>query len=175
MEEDLNLKKKIMFSVNDDLYYIIYNIIIILEKYKCKSPKKTFKNFIKIAFLSTIISNDAYVFAFRRLKNRKNISDIDLISKAFIEGLVNIENTKRGVFILEKRKIITVNKKDNSIYINSKNINKEFELNKVFNYEIINLEDFNALFDRISMLTLNTFIEKVFKDNGVESWQALKS
>lgn len=56
MDDRLAIKKKIMFIKEEDYYFLTYNLLILLDVFKCHNEKTGFKFYQKIAYLIDFIS-----------------------------------------------------------------------------------------------------------------------
>ena len=51
-------RKRLLYETTEDIYFYMYNILLILNTFECISEEKSFQDYRKLSFLIDIISND---------------------------------------------------------------------------------------------------------------------
>ena len=100
MENSNNVKKSLMFATGDDLYFVTYNILLMLKVLKCNGNPRKFTDFKKIAFLISFISNDNLISIVNSDFTLLSKPDHLLLSKAYSDGLMRISQVKKVVLPL---------------------------------------------------------------------------
>ena len=76
---------------------------------------------------------------------------------------------------MEKKGYIELDKLDNSNSINvslrKDNVPKSFFYGKIFSKEYENMERFKKIIKRLSTLRLDTMMDRIYKDNGIKTWE----
>lgn len=163
-----------MFSKGNDLYFIAYNLLVILYVLQCTGERK-FKDYRKLAFLINFVSASDLIYIINSDNFNKNQIDKQKLEKVYSDGLIGMNELKRLVFVLEKRGIISIekNKLNNDIWLNMKNIPEDFFDKEVFGYEIENTQSLKSAIKRMNTLSLSNFLDKVFSKFDVDTWATL--
>lgn len=161
-------KRRLMFTKGDDLYFITYNILLILYTLKKTSEQQKFKDHRKLAFLIGFVSNNKLIKINKRLKesNRINISDKELLLKSYAQGRMLIRTITRVLLTLENRGFLGLEKDAKKNHINlwlkTESIKKDFLMSPQFVYERENIKSLKKLIPRISSSNLTTVLDKLF-------------
>ena len=172
--EKKKAKKRLMFATGDDLYYLTYNILIILHVLKCNGKRK-FNDYRKLAFLIDFVSDRDLILIIKHsnfIGKLNNTIDKQKLEKVYSDGLLGISQIKRLIFALEKKGFVSLEKKGvgNCIWINEDNIPDDFFDKEVFKYEIQNVKSLTGTIKRINIITLNTLLDKIFAKFNIDTW-----
>ncbi|MEN8908284.1 MAG: hypothetical protein ABF289_20200 [Clostridiales bacterium] len=177
-KSSLNVKKKIMYIIDEDYNYLAYNILLILNCLKCYSETKMFVSYMKLPYIINFISSEFSTNLFIRLFNNssKNLNHIEYenLFKIYTKSKMTNNHIKRLIFSLKEKKIVDF-KKDrfSSIGVflnNNKNLSGILK-NSIFYDEKNRINELKEAFPRIKSIKYNTFVKKVFIDNGVGKWE----
>ncbi|MGN4752792.1 hypothetical protein COM24_08760 [Bacillus toyonensis] len=169
-------KKRLTYSRSEDLYFITYNIILILYHLNCVNKKKQFKDYRKLVFLIPIISDDKLTTIFLdyyKGKNTPNKTIRNVINRLYYESIENIILIRYVLMILERKEIITLVNDTNktNIYLNKIENCAMLVRDNRFSREIERIGKVKNNINRISILNYMTFVDNFFKRNGVAIWE----
>lgn len=171
MDENIEIKRKLMFATSDDLYFCTYNVLILLHFLKCKGSPTKFKDYKKMAFLIQFVANDKLVLLLDKSEKLRNETDMLLLSQAYTDGLLRINQIKRVLFVLEKNQFIQGSGKSlNTIWLTDKYYDSDFFNKDTFEYEKNNILKLKTKIKRLTSIKTETFLDEVFLNHGVTTW-----
>lgn len=174
MAETSTIKKSIMFSKGDDFYFLSYNILILLYGLKCFCGKRTFNDYRKLAFLIDFVSNRNLAQTLVKKGLLLNPIDRELFTRAYANGLLRLNQIIRLLFTLEKKGFITLQRDAGrdivDVCINEQAIPATFFQAELFKFELSNVSALNVTVKRITVLTLDTLLERLFENHGIKTW-----
>lgn len=173
--DNLTNRKRLLYETNEDIYFYIYNILLILHTLDCKSEDTSFQDYRKIAFIIDIISNEDSFQLFIKYYGGKQEINNDIkrkLQNIYYEGIEKIKFLRYVLLIMEKNNFIVIEKKDNkvNIFLIEENNKKEFFENKRFT-EVVNHIRSIPRIKTLVKVSYKTFIKNIFKENGVAIWE----
>ena len=169
--------KRLMYISSEDFYLMTYTIIISLNKLIGKKSKsKTFKDHRKLFYIIKLLSDYRLIELLVRYKDKeiKNPSDREFLFDSFTKSELHKKEINKILKIMEIKGFLNLEKTSNlevyNISLNVDNLPKDLIENKLFDdiYENVNILKSNVR--SLNIITLNTFIDKVYRDNGVNIW-----
>jgi len=157
--------KRISYSVNTDYYALSYVLILTLNEYKCTGKNKSFKDFRKIAFITNLLMSN----------QRFNEMSLASLKRAYYESKISLDPLSKLMFILENKGVIKVKDSDEEIksfWLNKKAIPKNFINNALFESEKSFIKSLKEEHPRANSLSFKSFLDRVFKDKGVDIWES---
>ncbi|PEE73592.1 hypothetical protein COM81_27780 [Priestia megaterium] len=169
-------ERRLMYNKSEDLYFITYNIILILYHLKCTNQKKQFKDYRKLVFLIPIISDDkltTVLLDYYKGKNNPNKILRNAINRLYYDSIENIILVRYILIILEKKGIIKLVNEANrtNLYLNDIENYSALVNDPRFSKEIERIENIKNNINLLSRLNYMTFVENFFKRNGVAIWE----
>mgnify|MGYP000730946582 FL=1 len=169
-------KKRLLYDKGEDIYFSIYNILLLLKYLECVNEDKAFKDYRKLTFLIPIISDEVINTIFidyYRAKNKINKNIRRRLSKIYNEGIENIAFIRYILLILEKNNIIKLISEENKVdlYLCEKDKLEKFLLNPIFSDEVRRISNIKSNKYQIAKVSYSTFINNLFKINGVSVWE----
>lgn len=166
--------KRLSFIKAEDIFFVVYNILIFLDLLECKSKEKAFKDWRKLSFIIYIISDKRKIEILKDIKNgleNRNLSKE--LKEIYIEGIQNQNLIKHILLLLEKKEIIILEKEKTQInvFLLKSNSTNEFLNNELFENDKININELKKILPKLRILTYKTFLQKVFEDSGVKIWE----
>ncbi len=158
-----------MFSTKDDLYYITYNVLVVLKYLGCDGSRK-FKDVNKLAFMMEFISNKELIRTLDKRLENQNSKDAMLLSKAYSDGLMRINSVKRVLFTLKKAGMIEFSENNREIWLTENDRTSSFFEGEFFEYEKENITMLKSRIQRLNNITVDTFLNSAFSKNGIQSW-----
>jgi hypothetical protein len=167
------IKKKIMFNKDSDYYFIAYNSILILDNLNCYEGKTIFYDYRKLIYILPFISSK-YLLMNTINKSKLQQEHIKLLEDTYINAKLREPILKSILFALEKKGYLNLkkNKSRNSIDVRllPDSLPKRFLDSDLFHIEVENINQFKKYYQRLSFISLETLIEKLFKEKGVIIW-----
>lgn len=171
----LEVKKRIMFIKNEDYYFLLYNILICLKFFQCFNEKKVFHDARKLSSIIYFMSSYEYTNIFCRSLKARKISNYEksILTDVYSKSKIIINDVYKILFTLSKRNDLCLVKGKNNnldIYIKENKILDDFFETSLFDEELSNLVLIKQSMNRFRTLKYETYIDKVFKSNGVGLW-----
>lgn len=169
----MDSKKRMMFILEEDYYFITIKLLSILKALEC--DKNFFADFRKLGLIFELIKNKSNLNLFYRLisVNNPDMLDAEKAVKIFCDSKLDIAVIKRVLFFLEKQQIIELKKNAKSGNIDV--LLKSDNINKLLEQEILK-EDYQRAYQLkktirgLRSLKLETLQSKVFGYSEVTKW-----
>lgn len=168
-------KKRMMYLVDEDFYFITYNCLFILNKMGCFSEKKAFKDYKKLAYLIDFIAN-------KKLTSTMTIGDGFLVQNSFKEeliqsyviGMSRASLLARVAFALEQKGILVVKtdlkKHRVDWFINKDTLPVDFFDQVFFLEEDKNYSLMTEEFKLVRTASLKTTLDFLYGRHGILIW-----
>ncbi|WP_394143748.1 hypothetical protein [Vibrio atypicus] len=171
-----DVKKRLMFSSSDDPYYMCFWVIITLDRLGKKNGTY-FNDSRKLLFVILLLSDDqTFNSVIKSIELGASKQEKEILHESYKDGVTQITRFNSILITLEKKGLITLRKSRTldtlDLTLNKINIPKDFFKNKEFNTEYKKITKLKSSVERMTALSLDTFIERVYKNNGVKTWQA---
>ena len=169
----MNSKKRMMFILEEDYYFITIKLLSILKALDCDI--KPFEDYRKLGIIFEFVKSQENTEFLEKLINQKedNIFDNEKSIKIFCDSKLNVSVIKR--VLLEKQDMIEMRKnpKNSNIDILLKINDKLRSLIEtgLLEEDISRCLTIKKLLPRIRSLKLSTLQEKVFGYNEVTKWE----
>ncbi|MED4016296.1 hypothetical protein [Sutcliffiella cohnii] len=178
-EQQLNVKRKLMFNKEEDYYFITYNIIIILNTLQCFDDKSKLIDYTKIGYLIPIISDSNFTsLCIRSLtSDRLPPREVkELFRDAYVKSRLKINILSSIIFTLESKGIISLAKNEKrhtiDIWLNKEQVSENLLNSELFNIEVTNIQKIKKELSHLKSLKITTFLEKTYSSNGVRVWES---
>ncbi|WP_026883541.1 hypothetical protein [Clostridium akagii] len=167
------VKKRLMFSVAEDSYFLTYNIILILGLLQCINDKYL-KDSNKIALLVTIIEKPQNIEVVRKVLNDKALNEYDknVLFDMYYNSRLRVRSVISIIFSLDKKEIINVRKSGKTIDISltGSNIYEKFISKTIFKDDVKAYEDIFSHVNKFKNIVYHTFDSVIFKGIKEEVW-----
>lgn len=174
-----NVKKRIMFTRDEDYYFITYNILIILKTFGCKNSKSKWIDYRKLSYLLPLVSNSSLLDLYIRYVDGNRIppkEDIELLRDTYFKSKLRLKLITSILFTLEANQLVSLMKNERrhtiDIWINQENISKTFFKSELFEAEVQNINKLKNTIPRLKSLSTKTLLERLYTNNGVSVWEA---
>ncbi|MDM5226067.1 hypothetical protein QUF73_07570 [Cytobacillus sp. NJ13] len=169
-------EKRLLYNNSEDLYFLAYNLILILSVLDCKTDKSSFKDYRKLIFLIPIISNEKntqLLLNYYKSYIKPNAHIIKELNRIYYDAIETITLIRYLLLILEKRNIIKIVVEDNkvNIYLLENETIKMFIQDTKFEKEKRRIIDIKGKVKSLKRLNYMTFVDNFFKANGVAIWE----
>jgi len=171
----MDSKKRMMFVLDDDYYFITIKLLIVLIQLDCY--KKQFVDYKKLAFIIAFMKENKDLYLFN--KSISEYNNLDILEK---ERLVNIYYRgnmdqpiiKRILFFLQKKELIKLQKNPKYGSVDVSLIKNKNAYEILSSVEMVNdIEKIQCIlksFNRVKTIKYDTFIERIFGSSEVSKW-----
>lgn len=167
--------KRLNYLVGEDFYFLTYSILSALDAF---SPREgsTFKDHRKLSHLVQLVSDDRLLSILSRYmgRNIENAIDRELLFATFTRGEVHKREVYKLLFALEKRGYVTLFKAAKpevlDVLLRHDQLPAEFLTSPIFEGERVNAHQLKKLLPRISTMTHETFVERIYSSRGLRVW-----
>ena len=173
------VKKRMMYTKGDDFYFLTYNLLVLASELKCTSERKKFVDHRKAAFLLGFVSDpwiSKLVLQIKGAERLPSSSDRADLAKIYADGSARIHLLTRLLFASERKGIVSLypGTRGHSIdfSVNVENLPEDFLASPIFEMEKTNISLLRKLMSTMRTAKLDTFLERFFSDNGVQTWHA---
>ncbi len=170
----MDSKKRIMFSVEDDYYYIVLKIFAILKSLKC--DKNSLIDYRKLSILTELIKDSTNIQLIENIAREPTVSLLqrEKLVSICCNAKINLPVIKRVLFFLEKQNMITMNKNPSKGTIDVSLLKSE-QLEFLIKNDILSedIQDLNRLvkvIPRTRTLKISTLCEKMQISREVSFW-----
>ena len=169
-----DIKKRLMFSSSDDPYYMCFWILITLDRLG-KRNGSYFNDSRKLLFIILLLSDTkTFDSIIKSTEFNASKQEKEILYESYKDGVTQITRFNSLLITLEKRGLITLRKSKSldtlDLTLNKDVIPKEFFSKKEFGNEYEKIKKLKSSVERITALSLDTFIERVYKNNCVKTW-----
>lgn len=176
-KNNLQIKKRMMFETQEDFYFVVYNILLILKELDCHRENR-FTDFTKLAYIYPFVSNNnlANILELRLNGDITNLEseDIDLLSRHYYESRLKMRLILNLISVLKVEGFIDIEKNTtrNSFDIWITNKDKlEFLDDRSFDLERNNFGILKRVIPRIRTITVKKVVEELYEKAGVIIWE----
>ena len=163
-----------MFVKGEDFYFLSYNIFLLLLTYESTNEKSRFRDYRKLAFLIDFISDSRLSRLLDNPTTHYNIADKDFLNRSYANGLLRMNEILKLLFALEKHKIITLLKDNDSnsldVYLNTEELARSFWDWELFLNEKQNLSRLKTNIPKLKSLKLETLLSKLYYNYSDKQW-----
>lgn len=178
-EDTLKLKKRMMFIKSDDVYFIAYNILLLLADLGCNAASRPFKDYRKLSFLIDFISDPRLTAIIAEGKEHglaPSSNDRHELSLAYSRGASRQHHVMRVICALETRRILTIERGTQhegfDVHLNADALPSDFLPDDLYEVERQNIRTLRGISPQLRTLRLDTMLQQLFGANGVEVWHA---
>jgi hypothetical protein len=167
------VKRRLMFSVAEDSYFLTYNIILILGMLKCTN-NSYLKDSNKIALLITIIEKTQNIDVIKKVIKDEQINNYDknVLFDMYYNSKLRTRSVISIIFSLDKKGVINVRKSGKTIDISlaDNNIYKKISDNRFFEDDVKVYNDIFSSVSKIKNIISDTFNSIIFKSIKEDVW-----
>lgn len=171
----MDSKKRLMFILEDDYFYITLKVLAILKALDCEI--KPFEDYKKLGIIFEFIKDQANILFLEKLITRPqlDIFDNERIINISCNAKMNTAVIKRVLFFLEKQNMISMKKSLKGDFIEVFLL-KTPQLNELISENVLNddltrIASVKSYIPRIRTLKISTLRKKIFGASEVASWE----
>lgn len=175
--EKLKDKKRLMFSKDEDYYFITYNLLILLNTIGCISQDSKFIDYTKLAYIIPFVSDTNLlniILKYNELERYPSREEIEKLQETYLRSRIRIKLLTTIILALEHKGLITLRKNERrhciDIWINKDKIPNSFLNSSLFKIEVENTLKFKSFISRLKSLSAKTLQENIFANKGVRLW-----
>lgn len=167
-------KRPLFFISGEDFYYLAYSILLVIEL--LGGSARRIKDHRKIAYLVQFLGDSRLVDILERTQKSKvkNAVDRDLLFSSYTNAELHKREVFKIIFSLERKGFLHILRTQNlevlEVSLDSEKIPKNFFQDENFRAERDNSEKLKKLVPRLSMLTFDSLLERLYMDRGVRVW-----
>lgn len=169
--------KRLMYISSEDFYLMTYLILVSLNKLVGKkSTSKKFKDHRKLIYLIQFLSDYRLIELLVRYKDKKivNGNDLEFLFDSFTKAELHKKEVNKVLKVLEKKGYINLESTPKvevyNVTLNNENLPFELINNNAFNDVCDSLDILKSCINSLSLITVDTFVDKVYRNNGVRVW-----
>jgi hypothetical protein len=168
-----SLKKRVLFAVSEDYYFITYNSLLLLARLQATSAERSFLDHRRLAFLVEFVADPAAAAAATKPADQTH-SDVEILRTAYARGLARLPIVNRLVFALEQKGLLRSTKAadtgERNVYLARPLDTLPFLDSDLFAVERENIEKVRAHAPQLRKSKLPTTLARFFRAHGVETW-----
>lgn len=167
-------KRRLNFISGEDFYFLTYELLLIIDV--MTTVTGSFKDHRKLSYLVQLAGDENAVRILERYDDRlvTNAEDREQLFTTFANGELNKREIFKLVLALERRKFLMVQRASIpeviDVQLNRSALPPKFLDNDVFEADRSRIQRLKKLVPRLSTLTIETFLEKVYGSRGVNVW-----
>ncbi|MBP4050910.1 hypothetical protein J9978_15585 [Chromobacterium violaceum] len=167
-------KRPLYFISGEDFYFVAYSILLVLEF--LGGSKKRVKDHRKLTYLIQFISDGRLIGILSRTKERmvSNPVDREFLFSSFANAELHKREVFKILFSLERGGYISIQRTEVAEILDVAlifgSLPKDFFGSAHFDEERRNADELKKLVPKISMLTFDSLLERLYTDRGVRVW-----
>ena len=167
-------KRPLFFISGEDFYFLAYSILLVLEL--LGGSARRIKDHRKIAYLVQFLGDTRLVDILERTQSTKIVNAVDreLLFSRYTTAELHKREVFKIIFSLERKGFLQMLRTQNlevlDISLVAEKIPKDFLNDASFHEERDNAAKLKRLVPRLSMLTFDSLLERLYTDRGVRVW-----
>ncbi len=173
---EIRNKRPLYFISGEDFYFIAYSVLLTLDLLG-GSPKRI-KDHRKIVYLIQFLSDRRLIDILDRTQDMRqaNAVDRELLFSSFTNAELHKREVFKIIFSLRRRGFVSVERTDTAevldVTLELASLPQGFLKSENFIEERANATDLKRIVPRISALSFDTLLERLYMDRGVRVWAA---
>lgn len=167
-------KRPLYFISGEDFYFVAYSILLVLE-FLGGSPKRV-KDHRKLTYLIQFVSDSRLIDILLRTQKKQvsNPMDREFLFSSFTIAELHKREVFKILFSLERGGYIAIQRTAVAeildVTLVSNALPQDFFKSGHFDEERRNADELKKLIPKISMLTFDSLLERMYSDRGVRVW-----
>lgn len=167
-------KRPLFFISGEDFYFVAYSILLVLE-YLGGSARRV-KDHRKIAYLIQFLDDSRLIDLLERTQGTgvANAADRELLFSSYTNAELHKREVFKIIFSMERRGFLQMRRTNNpeilDITLVGEEIPQGFFENDSFADEKANANRLKKLYPRLSLLTFESLLDRIYEDRGVRVW-----
>jgi len=174
MDKRDSVKRRLNFISGEDFYFLTYELLLILDI--LTTANVIFRDHRKLSYLVQLAGDEKVIRILERYEDRiiNNAEDREQLFVTFANGELNKREIFKLVFALERRGFLHVERSAIpevvDVQLNRAKLPADFLSSEVFQEDRARIGRIRKIVPRLSALTMETFLQKVYGDHGVNVW-----
>lgn len=176
--DNMNVKKRMMFSAEDDYYYFAYNTIVFLHTLGFTNNSKRLQEWSKLNYLIPFLSNHALftiMASNKALDSKASPIDRNHLKEIYLKSRLRLNWAGSLFFALQQKGIVTLSKNETrksfDIWLCIENLPKEFSSSELFRMERSHSKQIKTMFSHIRTMKTDSLLDELFRKRGVHIWE----
>jgi len=176
--DNLKVKKRMMFSAEDDYYYFAYNTIIFLHTLGFTSESKRLQEWSKLNYLIPFLSNHTlFSIVYSNKASDSKASPIDRIhlKETYLKSRLRLNWAGSLFYALKQKGILSMyrneTRKSFDVWLCIENLPKEFSSSELFRMEREHSNQIRTMFSHIRTMKTDSILDELFRKRGVHIWE----
>lgn len=171
----MDSKKRLMFILEDDYYYITLKVLAILKALDCE--KKPFEDYRKLGIIFEFIKSKPNLLFLEKIltKPQLDVFDNERAISISCNAKMNMAVIKRVLFFLEKQNMINMKKSIKNDYIDILLLDtpqlSDLMKENVLSQDLEKVALIKSNIPRVRSLKIETLRKKIFGTSEVASWE----
>lgn len=167
-------KRPLFFISGEDFYFLAYSILLVLE-YLGGTAKRV-NDHRKIAYLVQFLGDSRLIDLLERTQGVcvANAADRELLFSSYANSELHKREVFKIIFAMERRGLLRMQRGDSTeildIALIGDGIPQGFFGNDSFAEERANAGKLKKLVPRLSLLTFESLLDRLYRDRGVRVW-----
>ncbi|ACB67771.1 hypothetical protein BamMC406_5327 [Burkholderia ambifaria MC40-6] len=174
MDKRDGIKRRLNFISGEDFYFLTYELLLLIDI--LTAANGMFRDHRKLSYLVQLAGDEKVVRILERYEDRtiSNAEDREQLFVTFANGELNKREIFKLVFALERRGFLRVERAATpevvDVQLNRSVLPADFLINEVFGADRARISRIRKVVPRLSTLTMDTFLQKVYESRGVNVW-----
>jgi hypothetical protein len=170
-----SLKKGLMYLTGEDFYFFAYAILLILDCLQCHSGR-VFKDHRKLAFLIEFVTSSDLRRIVGRHRQRavENRFDREYLFDSYARGIIKRGEVLKLLLTMERRGLVSLTRGSSTdavdVMLRCEQIPESFFDKELFKEEYANCFSLKADIPRLSVLTLDGMLTRIYDVRGIKRW-----
>lgn len=173
---DSRNKRPLYFISGEDFYFIAYSVLLALNLFG--GSLQRIKDHRKIAYLIQFLSDGRLIDILDRTQGPRSANPVDreLLFSSFTNAELHKREIFKILFSLKRRGFVTIERTETAevldITLQAIALPAGFLKSESFSEERANAANLKRIIPRISTLSFDTLLERLYMDRGVRVWAA---
>jgi len=169
-----SVKKEIMFITGEDYNFYAYSVIVLLFHLGCHGVR-WFKDCRKLSHIIPLVTTSSAFSTLERCKNGYEITSSEklVVSQNYSDSIVRMNDVNKLLFALNQNELVNIERGREMTWdcqLDMTDALRAFISDSIFNDEKQRVITLKKIVPKLSFVKYETFIERVYKDCGVETW-----
>lgn len=176
--ENVNVKKRMMFSAEDDYYYFAYNAIIFLKTLGYTSEKQRLYEWSKLNYLIPFLSNHALfsiIASNIAMDTKASPIDRNHLKETYLKSRLRLNWSGSLFYALQQKGILSMSRNETrksfDVWLCNENLPKEFSSSELFRMERDHSNQIRSMFSHIRTMKTDTLLDELYRKRGVHIWE----
>lgn len=170
-------RRRMHFVAGEDLYFLTYTLLLVLDEFRCNSSKTTLSDYRKIAFIADFVSSPRLtrgLTLWAEQPERISPEDRDLLRAVHDRGIARIPLCFRLLYVLEQRGLVSVEQAEKArtlkLSLCDSPTLRALVSNDLFDLERQHIRSLRKVIPKLRSATLPSVLDGLYGRFGVSTW-----